>query len=87
MSARGFGWCWSKRLKSMIALTALALSLVCAGATWGATTYDPATVGSYSSAGAAGCKSPDFVAPGSHMRGSGAVALVLQKFPNLTPIR
>ncbi len=76
-------------------------------------------VGAYSSAGAAGCKSPDFVAPGSHIQGlrvansyldaahpegllgtryfrgsgtsqaaaltSGAVALVLQKFPNLTP--
>lgn len=76
-------------------------------------------VGAYSSAGAAGCKSPDFVAPGSRMQGlrvpnsyldathpegllgtryfrgsgtsqaaaitSGAVALVLQKFPTITP--
>jgi serine protease AprX len=76
-------------------------------------------VGTYSSAGAAGCKSPDFVAPGSHLQGlrdpngwidaaypearwgtrffrgsgtseataiaSGAVALVLQKYPLLTP--
>jgi serine protease AprX len=76
-------------------------------------------VGSYSSSGAAGCKNPDFVAPGSHLQGlrvpnsfvdtnhpggrlderyfrgsgtseataitSGAVALVLQKYPALTP--
>jgi serine protease AprX len=76
-------------------------------------------IGSYSSAGASGCKSPDFAAPGSHLQGlrvpnsfidvshpegvlgsrffrgsgtsqaaaiaSGAIALVLQKFPNLTP--
>jgi serine protease AprX len=78
-------------------------------------------VGNYSSSGtnAAGCKPPDFAAPGSHMQGlrvagsfidqthpegllgttnfrgtgtsmataviSGAVALVLQKYPNLTP--
>jgi subtilase family protein len=76
-------------------------------------------VGSYSSSGAAQCKSPDFVAPGSHLQGlrdpnsyidanhpegvldsryfrgsgtseataivSGAVALVLQKYPTLTP--
>jgi serine protease AprX len=76
-------------------------------------------VGSYSSTGAAGCKSPDFIAPGSHLQGlrvpnsyidanhpegrigtryfrgsgtsqaaaitSGTVALILQKYPNLTP--
>jgi serine protease AprX len=76
-------------------------------------------VGSYSTSGAAGCKNPDFIAPGSHLQGlrvpnswidashpegrldsryfrgsgtseatavvSGAVALVLQKYPNLTP--
>jgi serine protease AprX len=78
-------------------------------------------VGSYSSAGAANCKSPDFVAPGSHLQGlrvpnsyidtnhpegaldarffrgtgtseataivSGATALVLQRYPALTPDR
>jgi len=76
-------------------------------------------VGSYSATGAAGCKNPDFVAPGSHLQGlrvpnsyldathpegllgdryfrgsgtsqaaaiaSGAVALILQKYPNITP--
>ena len=76
-------------------------------------------VGSYSTSGAAGCKNPDFVAPGSHLEGlrvqnsyidanhpegrlddryfrgsgtseaaaitSGAVALVLSRYPNLTP--
>jgi serine protease AprX len=83
-----------------------------------ATTKDD-QVASFSSTGAAGCKSPDFVAPGSHLQGlrdpnsyidanhpegildaryfrgsgtseaaaitSGAVALVLSKYPNLTP--
>ena len=35
-------WRWSSRLTALAAaLTALALSLFCAGATWGATTYDP----------------------------------------------
>jgi serine protease AprX len=76
-------------------------------------------VGSYSSTGAAGCKNPDVVAPGSHVQGlrvgnsyidanhpegrlgdryfrgsgtseaaavvSGAAALVLQRYPSLTP--
>jgi serine protease AprX len=76
-------------------------------------------IGSYSSTGAAGCKSPDFVAPGSHLQGlrvpgsfldqnhpegllgsrffrgsgtsqaaaitSGAVALILQKSPTISP--
>jgi serine protease AprX len=76
-------------------------------------------VGTYSSAGAAGCKSPDFVAPGTSLQGlripngyldvnhpegvrgtryfagsgtsqaaavtSGAVALILQKYPSLKP--
>ncbi|HEX3226258.1 MAG TPA: S8 family serine peptidase [Gaiellaceae bacterium] len=87
--------------------------------TRGTVTEKDDQMGSYSSAGAASCKSPDFVAPGSHMQGlrdpnswidvnhpegaldahyfrgsgtseatafvSGAAALVLQKYPNLTP--
>jgi serine protease AprX len=78
-------------------------------------------VATFSSSGAAGCKSPDFVTPGSHLQGlrvrgsyvdashpegvidssffrgsgtsqaaaltSGAVALVLQRYPDLTPDR
>ena len=37
-------WRWSSRLTALAAaLAALALSLFCAGATWGATSYDPAT--------------------------------------------
>jgi serine protease AprX len=84
----------------------------------GTSTIADDQVGSYSASGAAGCKSPDFVAPGSHLQGlrdpnsyidanhpeglldsryfrgsgtseatavvSGAVALVVQKYPSLT---
>jgi serine protease AprX len=87
--------------------------------TMGTATMKDDQIGDYSSAGAAKCKSPDFVAPGSHVQGlrvvnswidanhpegrldgayfrgsgtseaaaivSGAVALVLQKYPDLTP--
>ena len=87
--------------------------------TMGTATLKDDQVGDYSSTGAAKCKSPDFVAPGSHLQGlrvvnswidanhpegrldetyfrgsgtseaaaivSGAVALVLQKYPSLSP--
>jgi serine protease AprX len=87
--------------------------------TMGTTSIKDDEVGAYSTSGAAGCKNPDFVAPGSHMQGlrdpnsyidanhpegildaryfrgsgtseatavtSGAVALVLQRYPSLTP--
>jgi len=87
----------------------------------GTTTSSDDTVGAYSASGAGcyGCRTPDFVAPGSHMRGlrvpngfvdvnhpegrlgdryfrgsgtseaaamtSGAAALILQKYPTMTP--
>jgi len=88
----------------------------------GTVTRSDDSVGSYSTSGCGrGCKSPDFVAPGSHLQGlrvpnswldanhpgarlgddyfrgtgtsqataitAGAVALVLQKYPTLTPDR
>jgi subtilisin family serine protease len=42
MIRSGFGWCWSLRLKGLVALSVVALSLTCAGASWGSA-YDPAT--------------------------------------------
>jgi serine protease AprX len=87
--------------------------------TMGTPNLNDDAIGTYSSAGAAQCKKPDFAAPGSHLQGlrvpngftdvthpegliddryfrgsgtseataitSGAIALILQKYPNLTP--
>jgi serine protease AprX len=87
--------------------------------TMGTANVNDDVIGGYSSAGAAGCKKPDFAAPGSHLQGlrvpnsftdvnhpegllddryfrgsgtseataitSGAIALILQRYPTLTP--